>query len=267
MASVSRTRRRDLPGNSFPIKGKGNSENILAKIKATEFLDHRAIRSFPARQMLFHTETDIGKQGGRPMTAALKIVVADDDATFVRFCQETLASLGHEVVGTASSGAELVAKCLEAQPDLVITDIKMPDMDGIEAARQIYQQTAMPFILVTGHPDPEFLERAGASYILAYLIKPIKAKDLQPAISIAVRRFAEFQALRQESSDLRQALQERKIIERAKGILMQRAGLDEAAAFARMQKMARDSNRKLVHMAEIFLTADEAFERLTPPNS
>jgi two-component system, response regulator PdtaR len=201
------------------------------------------------------------------MTAALKIVVADDDATFVKFCQETLSTLGHQVVATASTGAGLVATCLQAPPDLVITDIMMPDMDGIEAARQIYQKTAMPFILVTGFQDPEFLERAAASYVLAYLIKPIKVTDLQPAISIAVRRFGEFQHLRQESSDLRQALQERKIIERAKGILMQRAGLDEAAAFARMQKMARDSNRKLVHMAEVFLTADEAFQKLTSPNS
>jgi len=201
------------------------------------------------------------------MTAALKIVVADDDATFVKFCQETLSTLGHQVVATASTGAGLVAKCLKAPPDLVITDIMMPDMDGIEAARQIYQKTAMPFILVTGFQDPEFLERAAASYILAYLIKPIKATDLQPAISIAVRRFDEFQHLRQESSDLRQALQERKIIERAKGILMQRAGLDEAAAFARMQKMARDSNRKLVNVAEVFLTADEAFQRLIEPSS
>jgi two-component system, response regulator PdtaR len=197
------------------------------------------------------------------MISALKIVVADDDATFVNFCRETLTNLGHHVVGTASGGAELVAKCLADPPDLVITDIMMPDMDGIEAARQIYQKVALPFILVSGFQDPEFLERAGASYILAYLIKPIKGKDLQPAIVVAARRFAEFQALRQESSDLRQALQERKLIERAKGILMGRAGLDEAAAFTRMQKMASESNRKLVHMAETILTAEEALQNPT----
>jgi response regulator NasT len=140
-------------------------------------------------------------------------------------------------------------------------------MDGIEAARQIYQKTALPFILISGYQDPEFLERAGASYILAYLIKPIKGKDLQPAIAIAARRFAEFQALRQESGDLRQALQERKLIERAKGILMRRGGLDEAAAFARMQKMASESNRKLVQIAESLLTAEEAFEKPKEPRT
>jgi response regulator NasT len=194
------------------------------------------------------------------MTPGLKIVLADDDAKFVQFCQETLGKLGHQVVGTASTGAELVAQCQAASPDLVITDIKMPDMDGIEAARQIYQRTALPFILISGYQDPDFLERAGASYILAYLVKPIKGKDLQPAIAIAVRRFAEFQALQQESSDLRQALQERKLIERAKGILMRRATLDEGAAFSRMQKMASASNRKLVEIAESLITAEEAFQ-------
>jgi response regulator NasT len=198
---------------------------------------------------------------GTPMTVVLKIILADDDAAFVRFCQETLTDLGHQVVGTASTGTELVAKCLAEPPDLVITDIMMPDMDGIEAARQIYQKTALPFILVSGYQDNEFLDRAVASYILAYLIKPIKGKDLQPAIAIAARRFAEFQALRQESSDLRQALQERKLIERAKGILMRRGGLDEVAAFARMQKMASDSSRKLVQIAESLLTAEEAFQK------
>jgi two-component system, response regulator PdtaR len=197
------------------------------------------------------------------MTPVLKIVLADDDAMFVKFCQENLNNLGHQVVGTASTGAELVAQCLAASPDLVITDIKMPDMDGIEAARQIYQKTALPFILISGFQDPEFLERARASYILAYLIKPIKGKDLQPAIAIAVRRFSEFQALQQESSDLRQALLERKLIERAKGILMRRAGLDEGAAFSRMQKMASASNRKLVQIAESLITAEEAFQ--VPP--
>ena len=204
---------------------------------------------------------------GSDMPVVLKIIVADDDATFVRFCQETLARLGHDVVETASTGGELVAKCLAAPPDLVITDIMMPDMDGIEAARQIYQKTALPFILISGYQDPEFLERAGASFILAYLIKPIKGKDLQPAIAIAARRFAEFQALRQESSDLRQALQERKLIERAKGILMRHSGLDEGAAFARMQKMAIESRRKLVQIAESLLTAEEALEKPREPRT
>jgi AmiR/NasT family two-component response regulator len=206
------------------------------------------------------TNPENRKEGSR-MTATLKIILADDDAAFVKFSEETLTELGHQVVGTASSGAELVSKCLASPPDLVITDIMMPDMDGIEAARQIYEKTALPFILVSGYQDPEFLERAGASYILAYLIKPIKGKDLQPAIAIAARRFAEFQALRQESSDLRQALQERKVIERAKGILMRRGGLDESAAFTRMQKLASESNRKLIHIAADLLTAEEAYQK------
>ena len=111
--------------------------------------------------------------------------------------------------------------------------------------------------MVPAHDEPELLERAGA-HILAYLVKPIKRQDLQPAIIIAMRRF-EFQALQKEASDLRQALQDRKLIERAKGILMKRTGRDEASAFQSMQKLASDKNRKLVHIAEMILTAEEAF--------
>ena len=135
----------------------------------------------------------------------------------------------------------------------------MPDMDGIDACREICREDTIPVILVTAHDDPEFLARANENHVLAYLIKPIKRQDLQPAIQIAVRRSEEFLTMRQEASDLRQALQDRKLIERAKGILMKRAQLDEAAAFGRLQKTARDSNRKLVEVAEMILTAEQAF--------
>jgi response regulator NasT len=103
--------------------------------------------------------------------------------------------------------------------------------------------------------------------VLAYLIKPIKRQDLQPALHIAMRRFEEFKALRKEASDLRQALQDRKLIERAKGILMKRANLDEAAAFSRLQKMARDSNRKLVQVAEMIVTVEQAYDTESDPGS
>src|SRR5258708_11256346 len=103
----------------------------------------------------------------------------------------------------------------------------MPDMDGLEAAVALYDDTAIPVILVSAYHDAELIARAEADHILAYLVKPIKTADLEPAIGLAMRRFAQFQALRQETTDLRQALADRKIIERAKGTLMKRAGLDE----------------------------------------
>ena len=163
----------------------------------------------------------------------------------------------------AETGRELVEQCRATHPDLVITDIKMPDMDGIDAAAQIYREAAVPVILVSAYHDAEFIRRAEADHILAYLVKPIKQADLEPAIAIAMRRFEQFQALRKEAADLKQALEDRKIIEKAKGILMKKAGLDEHDAFRRLQKLASDKNRKLVEIAQIILTAEEAFE---PPH-
>jgi len=195
---------------------------------------------------------------------SLRIAVADDEPRMREFYQEILPLLGHEVVCAAASGKELIAGCLETRPNLIITDIRMPDMNGIDAAREICQQEPVPIILVSAHDDPELLSRAGENHVLAYLVKPIKQKDLQPAIHIAALRFEEFQSLRKEATDLRQALQDRKLIERAKGILMKRTGQDEATAFRSLQKIARDKNRKLAQVAEMIVTAEEAFGQANP---
>ncbi len=194
------------------------------------------------------------------MNRSLRIAVADDEPDMRDYFQQILPLLGHQVVVVAQNGAELVARCHETRPDLVITDIKMPDMDGIDAAVQLYQDFPIPVILVSAYHDSDFIRRAEADHILAYLVKPIKQADLEPAIGIALKRFEQFQALRKEAGDLKQALEDRKIIERAKGVLMKRAGLDEHDAFRRLQKLASDKNRKLVEIARTILTADEAFE-------
>jgi response regulator NasT len=193
------------------------------------------------------------------MTRPLRIAVADDEPDMQDYFRTILPGLGHEVVAVAGNGRQLVADCREHRPDLVITDIKMPDMDGIEAAAQIYRHGPIPVILVSAHHDPEFIRRAEADHILAYLVKPIKQADLEPAIALAVRRFEQFQALRKEASDLKQALEDRKAIEKAKGVMMKKAGLGEAEAFRRLQKLASDRNKKLVDIAHMILTAEEAF--------
>jgi two-component system, response regulator PdtaR len=194
------------------------------------------------------------------MNRSLKIAVADDELDMRDYFQQILPLLGHTVVGAAETGRELIELCAKTNPDLVITDIKMPDMDGIDAALQIYRKAAMPVILVSAYHDPELIRRAEADHIMAYLVKPIKQADLEPAISLATRRFEQFQELRKETSDLKQALEDRKIIERAKGILMKKAGLDENDAFRRLQKLASEKNRKLIEIAQIILTAEEALE-------
>jgi response regulator NasT len=165
-------------------------------------------------------------------------------------------------VAVAQTGRELVEQCRSLRPDLVITDIKMPDMDGIEAAEAISQGEPIPVILVSAYHRPQLFERAKGDHILAYLVKPTKQADLEAAIAIAMQRFEQFQALRKEAADQRQALEDRKVIERAKGLLMKQAGLDEDEAPRRLRKLARDRNQKLVEIARIILTAEDGLQPL-----
>jgi response regulator NasT len=192
------------------------------------------------------------------MNRSLRIAVADDEPRMRDYFRKILPRLGHQVVSTAANGKELVEQCRALRPDLVITDINMPDMDGIDAANILYQDSAIPVILVSAYHDAELIQRAEADHILAYLLKPIKQAHLEPAIGIAMRRFEQFQDLRKEAADLRQALADRKVIERAKGILMKKAGMDEQEAFRRLQRLASERNRKLVEIAQIIVTAEEA---------
>ena len=195
------------------------------------------------------------------MNRSLRIAVAEDEPLMRKYLEETLTVLGHQVVLMAKTGKELVQQYASVRPDLVITDVRMPDMDGLDAAAAIYASDLVPIIVVSAHHDQELIERAENNHVVAYLVKPIKQENLAPAIAIAMRRFGEFQATRQEANDLRQALEDRKILERAKGILMKRTGLDEPEAFRRLQKLARDNNRKLVDIARNIVMAEEAFQK------
>jgi len=198
------------------------------------------------------------------MTPALRIAVADDEPRMLDYYQDTLPLLGHRVTCAAPTGQDLVRCCRDARPDLVITDIKMPDMDGIDAIVELGREEPIPAILVSAYHDPELFERTKEGHVLAYLVKPIKQADLEAAITIAMQRFEQFRALRQEAGALRQALEDRKLIERAKGVLMRRAGLDEEEAFLRLQKLARDLGQKMVEVARMILRAEPAFQ---PPKT
>ena len=188
----------------------------------------------------------------------LRVAVADDEPDVRTALAKMLESLGHEVSFAASTGRELVDHCLSAAVDLVMTDIRMPDMDGLDAAAVIYEKMRTPIILLSGHCDKELIERAEETHVFAYLMKPITPMQLEPAIALATRRFEEFQALQQEANDLRQALADRKLIERAKGLLMKHLNVDEQEAFRRLQKLASSKNKKLIEIAEMVLTAAEA---------
>ena len=194
------------------------------------------------------------------MTQPLRIAVADDEPDMRDYFTKILPRLGHKIVGAASNGAELVELCRATHPDLVITDIKMPDMDGIDAAMRLYQEEPLPVILVSAYHDAALIRRAEADHVMGYLVKPLKQADLEPVIALAMRRFEQFRELRKEAADLRQALEDRKVIERAKGILMKKAGLDEQEAFRRLQKTASEKSRKLVDIARMILVAEEAVQ-------
>jgi response regulator NasT len=164
------------------------------------------------------------------MAKPLRIAVADDEPDMQEDYRMTLAELGHVVVALAETGRKLMEKCSAQRPDLVISDIKMPDMEGIAAAAQIYRDRPVPLILVSAYHDPEYIARAEDEHVLAYLIKPIKRSDLESAITIALHLFERFAEMCKEADDLKQALEDHKVIERAKGLPMKQEHLDEPAA-------------------------------------
>ena len=194
------------------------------------------------------------------MNESFRIVVADDEPLLVEEITVYLRDAGHEVVATASTGRELVEQCETHQPSIVITDIKMPDMDGLEASRAICMKRAIPVVIVSAYHDDEYINRAKEHCIMSYLIKPIDEGSLTTALALAMRRFQEFEALHRENDDLRKTLEGRKVIERAKGILMKRTSLDEQAAFLRLQKMAREKATTMVAIATSILDAENAFD-------
>ncbi len=195
------------------------------------------------------------------MSQTLTVAVADDEQFMREYFRELLTRLGHRAV-VAGGGRELVELCRTQRPDLVITDIRMGDLDGLEAAVAVNREREVPVILVSAYSDADLRAKAMQDHVMAYLVKPVKEEDLVLAIDLAMMRFRHYQALRKEASDLRQALEDRKFIERAKGVVVRRLGVPEAEAFRRLRKYASDHNRKLVEVAQQVLTAEEIFVAL-----
>ncbi len=187
---------------------------------------------------------------------ALRVLIADDESIRLLSLRAQLTALGHQVIAEASTGEEAVALAESRQPDLAILDIKMPRMDGIEVAERITQMRPIPIILLTAYSEAQLVERAAQANISAYLMKPVSEEDLLPAITLALTRFKQFQSLHQEVADLREALEARRVIEKAKGILMRRLNLTEEEAFRRLQRQSQESNRKLAQVAEAIVVAD-----------
>jgi response regulator NasT len=191
-------------------------------------------------------------------TTPLKVVVVEDDATVRLFLKEALEkTLGHQVVGEAATGTDMVRTVLELEPDVVVFDIHLPRLNGLDALRQIYQERVVAAVAITADRDQDLVRRALEEHVLAYLVKPVEAHQLGPALLVARAQFAELRELAEENASLRQTLQNRKIIERAKGVLMKRHRWTEAEAFRRLQRGAMNRRTTMVELAQEVLNGVE----------
>lgn len=188
---------------------------------------------------------------------SLRVVIAEDEPLVTQTLTEQLRHLGHRMIGEAANGEEVVNMVLDARPDLVIMDIKMPKLSGLQASRAIMEKAPVPIILLTAYTDDAFIEEAASVGAMAYLVKPVDERDLVPAIRLAVSQFEQLQSLRREVDDLREALETRKLVERAKGVLMRRLNLTEEEAFNRIQRQARNRQAKMRDIAKAIIEADE----------
>jgi len=192
----------------------------------------------------------------------LRVLVGEDDPVVADGFRAQLEGLGHSVVGIAYDGRDAVAKAESLTPDLVLLDIRMPHLDGLEATRKIMAQRPVPIVLITAHTDPGLIRGATEAGVMGYLVKPVDRRDLAPAIALAVSRFADLVALRKDVRGLKEALILRQQVERAKGILAKRLGLAEAEAHARLQHLARRDRCTLTEAAGKVIAADKFFADL-----
>ncbi|MHB1415721.1 MAG: ANTAR domain-containing response regulator [Chloroflexota bacterium] len=186
-----------------------------------------------------------------------RVVVADDESIIRMDLREMLESLGYLVVGEAGDGISAVNLARELKPDLVIMDVKMPDLDGISAAKILTEERIAPVLLLTAFSQQELVEGAKEAGVVGYVVKPFRESELMPAIEVAIARFKEFRSLEREASDLRDAIETRKLVERAKGVLMDSQGLKEADAFRKIQKLSMNSRKSMRQIAEAILLAHE----------
>jgi response regulator NasT len=183
----------------------------------------------------------------------MRVLVAEDETIIRLDLRELLERSGFEVCAEAHDGEEAVALARSERPDVAIMDVKMPKLDGIEAARRILDERPIPIVMLTAYGQKELVSRAVEAGVFGYLVKPFREQDLLPAIQAARARHEELVALRDEAESLAEALAARKAIERAKGLLMEREGLSEQEAFARLRKASQISGRPLKIVAEALI--------------
>jgi AmiR/NasT family two-component response regulator len=196
----------------------------------------------------------------------MRVLLAEDDPVIALGLSERLRSLGHEPLGPAADGDEAVELARQSQADLYLFDIEMPKLDGLQAAAQLAAEgLRRPVVVITGVDDPSLIERSIASGVSGYLAKPIDTRELQAALQLAAARHDEFQALEAEVERAQQALEDRKLVERAKGLLMSALDLSEQDAFRRLQVTARERNLRLADVASRIIEQRQLLEPKNKP--
>ena len=192
-----------------------------------------------------------------------RIIIADDESIIRMDLREMLTHLGYDVIAEAADGRTAVDLARKLRPDLVVLDIKMPDMDGIEASERLSQGRVAPVVLLTAFSEQTLIDRAKGARVAGYLVKPFRESELMPVIELALARFRDFETLEREVEHLKDALETRKLIERAKGVLMEAHGLKEAEAFSRMRRTSMDNRKSMREVAEAILLSHQV-ETRTP---
>jgi two-component system, response regulator PdtaR len=198
------------------------------------------------------------------MNRACKVLIADDEKPVAAGIQGQLESMGYDVVAVVDDGHRAVDVCRRTLPDVVLMDIEMPGLDGLSAARQIAQDPGTPVIILTAHGHPNLVDQAVQDGVVHYLLKPVTSPSLHAAIQVAVARSHELKSLRENVATLELTLRERKLIERAKGILMTRRNMSEPEAFRFLQRQSQDRRMPMAKLAESIVQADELLESPSP---
>ncbi len=200
------------------------------------------------------------------MAERTRVIIADDESIIRMDLREMLTNLGYLVVGEVGDGRSAVNLARELRPGIVVMDIKFEgeEFDGIDAARVLTEEKIAPVLLLTAYSQRELVVRAREAGVVGYLVKPFREADLVPAIEVALARFDEFQAMEKQVGDLEQALETRKFVDRAKGILMDTQSLSEAEAFRRIQKMSMNTRKPMKDVAEAIILAHQTQQQPLP---
>ncbi|MEJ5296508.1 MAG: ANTAR domain-containing response regulator [Armatimonadota bacterium] len=187
----------------------------------------------------------------------MRVIIADDESIIRLDLRKTLEAGGHTVVGEAGDGETALNLARTLKPDIAILDIKMPVMDGLDAAKAITEEGIAPVVLLTAYSEPELIARAREAGVFGYLVKPFQEADLHPAMEVACARFEQMKALQEQVHDLEDRLETRKAVERAKGILMEKHGLTETEAFRRIQTQSMNTRKSMREIAEAIILASQ----------